>query len=110
MKSSHKPPVKPEPPTSLRAIVNALPDDAQLPVRFIRALLLEVPPVEPHASATATLVRPGCYTADEVAELLNITRARVYEMRAKGELPFVRVGERSLRFPKSEIDAYAGST
>ena len=43
--------------------------------------------------------------AAEVAELLNISRAHVYNLMKRGELPFVKVGE-SLRVRPKDLARY----
>jgi excisionase family DNA binding protein len=42
----------------------------------------------------------------EVAEELNIPRSRAYELVASGGLPAVRVGERSLRVNRRELEKF----
>jgi excisionase family DNA binding protein len=42
-------------------------------------------------------------TVPEVAEELHIPRTRAYELIARGELPAVRVGERSIRVNRNEL-------
>jgi excisionase family DNA binding protein len=42
----------------------------------------------------------------EVAEELNIPRSRAYELVATGELPAVRIGERSIRVNRSELERF----
>lgn len=42
----------------------------------------------------------------EVAEELNIPRTRVYELIQRGELPAVRVGERSIRVNRIELERF----
>lgn len=42
----------------------------------------------------------------EVAEELNIPRSRAYELVASGGLPAVRVGERSLRVNRRELEMF----
>ena len=45
----------------------------------------------------------GWLTVPEVAEELHIPRTRAYELIARGELPAVRVGERSIRVNQNEL-------
>ena len=40
----------------------------------------------------------------EVAEELGIPRTRAYELIANGELPAVRIGERSIRVHRGELE------
>jgi excisionase family DNA binding protein len=42
----------------------------------------------------------------EVAELLQLPRTRAYELIQRGELPAVRVGERSIRVPRGELERF----
>lgn len=42
----------------------------------------------------------------EVAEELNIPRSRAYELVANGELPAVRIGERSIRVNRRELESF----
>ncbi len=45
-------------------------------------------------------------TVPEVAEELHIPRTRAYELIARGELPAVRVGERSIRVNRAELERF----
>jgi excisionase family DNA binding protein len=42
----------------------------------------------------------------EAAELLGLPRTRTYELIARGELPAVRIGERSLRVNRRELEKF----
>jgi excisionase family DNA binding protein len=42
----------------------------------------------------------------EAAELLGINRTRAYELIASGDLPAVRVGERSIRVNRAELERF----
>ena len=42
----------------------------------------------------------------EVAEELHIARTRTYELIARGELPAVRIGERSIRVNRQELERF----
>jgi excisionase family DNA binding protein len=42
----------------------------------------------------------------EVAELLQLPRNRTYELIHRGELPAVRVGERSIRVHRGELERF----
>lgn len=44
----------------------------------------------------------------EVAELLGLSRSKVFEMLAAKELPVVRIG-RAVRVPRSELDEWIQS-
>jgi len=45
-------------------------------------------------------------TVPETAELLIIPRSRCYELIARGELPAVRIGERSIRVNRAELERF----
>ena len=53
-----------------------------------------------------TVGREGWWTVPQVAEELQIPRTRAYELIAKGELPAVRVGERSIRVNRAELERF----
>jgi len=42
----------------------------------------------------------------EAAELLGLPRTRTYELIQRGELPAVRIGERSIRVNRSELERF----
>lgn len=48
---------------------------------------------------------PELLTRDEVASLLKISRAGVYRLVERRQLPFYKVGH-NLRFAKSDVMAY----
>jgi excisionase family DNA binding protein len=43
-------------------------------------------------------------TADEAARLLHIPRSTVYELVRSRGLPHVRIGERGMRFARSDLE------
>lgn len=45
-------------------------------------------------------------TVREVAELLHIPLTRAYALIARGELPAVRLGERSIRVNKKQLEQF----
>jgi excisionase family DNA binding protein len=45
-------------------------------------------------------------TVPEVAEELRIPRTRCYELIQRGELPAVRIGERSIRVNRVEMERF----
>lgn len=45
-------------------------------------------------------------TVPEVAQRLQIPRSRCYELIAAGELPAVRIGERSIRVNHRELEKF----
>jgi excisionase family DNA binding protein len=42
----------------------------------------------------------------EAAELLGLPRTRTYELIQRGELPAVRIGERSIRINRAELERF----
>ena len=54
----------------------------------------------PDAGATSWLTVP------EAAVELRIPRTRCYELIQKGELPAVRIGERSIRVNRHELETF----
>jgi excisionase family DNA binding protein len=42
----------------------------------------------------------------EAAELLGLPRTRTYELIQQGELPAVRIGERSIRVHRGELEKF----
>ena len=42
----------------------------------------------------------------EAADLLGIPRSRCYELIQQGELPAVRIGERSIRVNRTELEKF----
>jgi excisionase family DNA binding protein len=42
----------------------------------------------------------------EAAELLGLPRTRAYELIQPGELPAVRIGERSIRVNRAELERF----
>lgn len=42
----------------------------------------------------------------EAAELLGIPRTRMYELVSRGEVPAVRIGERSIRINRRELERF----
>jgi excisionase family DNA binding protein len=42
----------------------------------------------------------------EAAELLGLPKTRAYELIQQGELPAVRIGERSIRVNRSELERF----
>lgn len=45
-------------------------------------------------------------TADEAARLLHVPRSTVYELVRSRGLPHVRIGERGLRFTRSDLGSW----
>jgi excisionase family DNA binding protein len=45
-------------------------------------------------------------TVPEVAEELRIPRSRAYDLCARGALPAVRIGERSIRVNRTELERF----
>jgi excisionase family DNA binding protein len=48
----------------------------------------------------------GWLTVPEAAELLRIPRTRCYELIACGQLPASRIGVRSIRLNRQELERY----
>jgi excisionase family DNA binding protein len=48
---------------------------------------------------------PGYLTKEEVAQLLKVTTRTVEAYMRQGWLPFVRLGNRTVRFRAADIDA-----
>ena len=42
----------------------------------------------------------------EAADLLGLPRTRAYELIQRGELPAVRIGERSIRVNRAELERF----
>lgn len=42
----------------------------------------------------------------EAAELLGIPRSRMYDLVSRGEIPAVRIGERSIRINRRELERF----
>jgi excisionase family DNA binding protein len=47
-------------------------------------------------------------TADEAARLLRVPRSTLYELVRSRGLPHIRIGERGLRFTRSDLDEWIG--
>jgi excisionase family DNA binding protein len=45
-------------------------------------------------------------TVPEVARLLGVPRTRAYELIQRGELPAVRLGERTIRVNRQELERF----
>jgi len=46
-----------------------------------------------------------CLTAEEVAEIFNVSRARIYELCRQGFLPHIKLG-RQIRFNKQALEEF----
>ena len=55
---------------------------------------------------TPSVGQKSWLTVPEVAEELRIPRSRCYELIQRGELPAVRVGERSIRVNRLELEKF----
>jgi excisionase family DNA binding protein len=53
--------------------------------------------------ADAPLLSEPLMTADEAAKLLHVPRSTLYELVRSRGLPHVRIGERGLRFTRSDL-------
>lgn len=59
-------------------------------------------------SSTADQLRHSepLLTTDEAARLLRVPRSTLYELVRSRGLPHVRIGERGLRFTRSDLDEW----
>ena len=59
-------------------------------------------------SSTANRLRQSdpLLTADEAARLLRVPRSTLYELVRSRGLPHIRIGERGLRFTRSDLDEW----
>ena len=48
-------------------------------------------------------------TVAQLADLLQLHQTTVYRLMTSGEIPFVKIGPGSVRFIRSDIDAWAES-
>lgn len=55
---------------------------------------------------TPTVSQHFWLTVPEVAEELQIPRTRCYELIQRGELPAARIGERSIRVNRAELERF----
>ena len=53
-------------------------------------------------NGTDTAALGNLYTVSQVAELLGVSEKQVFSLKARGKLPFIRIG-RSTRFEASDI-------
>jgi len=53
-------------------------------------------------SATDTQALMHLYTISQVAELLGLSEKQIFSLKARGKLPFIKIG-RSTRFEASDI-------
>jgi excisionase family DNA binding protein len=51
----------------------------------------------------APILTESLMTADEAARLLHVPRSTVYELVRSRGLPHVRIGDRGLRFTRSDL-------
>lgn len=58
--------------------------------------------------ADAGLLAQPLLTADEAARLLHVPRSTVYELVRSRSLPHVRIGERGLRFTRTDLERWVG--
>jgi len=54
----------------------------------------------------APILTESLMTADEAARLLHVPRSTVYELVRSRGLPHVRIGERGLRFTRSDLGGW----
>jgi len=58
--------------------------------------------------ADAGLLAQPLLTADEAARLLHVPRSTVYELVRSRGLPHVRIGERGMRFTRTDLERWVG--
>lgn len=75
-----------------------LPDDAM--EDFARLVAQHLPAASPPPPAAPSVLLP-----EDVAQVLRCATKRVYELKSRGELPFVKEGGR-LVFMRTDVDAY----
>ena len=51
-------------------------------------------------------IQPLLYTATQVSEILEISRAQAYKLMASGAIPTVTLGERSRRVPIAALQEW----
>jgi excisionase family DNA binding protein len=54
----------------------------------------------------APILTESLMTADEAARLLHVPRSTVYELVRSRGLPHVRIGDRGLRFTRSDLGSW----
>lgn len=57
----------------------------------------------------STVDEPDYLTVTEVADRFRVDNRTIRRLIDRGDLPAVRVGDRSLRVPTAAVDAFAGS-
>jgi excisionase family DNA binding protein len=62
--------------------------------------------METKTSGGASPSAKSWHTVPEAAEVLRIPRTRCYELIQRGELPAVRIGERSIRVNRAELERF----
>lgn len=62
--------------------------------------------METKTSGEASPSAKSWLTVPEAAEELRIPRTRCYELIQRGELPAVRIGERSIRVNRAELERF----
>lgn len=56
--------------------------------------------------ANAPLLTEPLLDANEAARLLRVPRSTLYELVRSRELPHVRIGDRGLRFTRSDLESW----
>ena len=54
----------------------------------------------------APILTESLMTADEAARLLHVPRSTLYELVRSRGLPHVRIGDRGLRFTRSDLESW----
>ncbi len=55
---------------------------------------------------TQSLLDNEILTPQELAKALKVSRVYIYKLVERGELPFLRVGGKVIRFNRAEIEAW----
>jgi excisionase family DNA binding protein len=56
--------------------------------------------------ADSAAARREWLKVSEIAQLLRVPRTRAYELIQRGELPAVRIGERTIRVNRKEVERF----
>lgn len=72
----------------------------------IRCLPAEPAPPEKASSKRDDALDLQLLTAGEVAEWLSVHRHRVYALARSGRLPSVRLGQRTIRFRRCDVETW----
>lgn len=65
--------------------------------------------IQPDGGSHAGTLGQPLLTADEAARLLHVPRSTLYELVRSRGLPYVRIGERGLRFTRLDLEEWVNS-